>query len=327
MVILRGPMQKLLSTVELDLAKQFLGFKNAVCSQIAQLSVDQIGSGAFSARIDKARAGNFDFTNVQCDPVLIERSAKSIHQDGENCYFVTLQRKGLGHIRQMGREVELRPGEFAVVDSAIPYVITFNEPVDRLVARFPKREFEQRGCSSERFCGQVFQGTTGAGQIASRLLNMLSGSGGNLDAGLGLSLSAAAIDAIVLSEETGVSAAGTSQRYSQTELLRRVRIIVLANLTDPDLSTEFIAGEAGISVRYLHKVFAGTGTSLNKWIQQERLARCHRELSNPRNLHRSIQDIAFSNGFNDSGYFSNRFMRAYGIKPSDVRKAAKAALD
>lgn len=320
-------MHTVLATADLDPANQFKGFRNAVCSEIAQLSVDQIGAGAFAARIKKAHAGAFNFTNVHCDPVLIERSAKSIDQDGENCYFVTLQRKGHGRIRQMGREIELRPGEFAVVDSAIPYVITFNEPVDRLVARFPKKEFERRGCSSERFCGQVFQGATGAGQIAARLLGMLSDSGGDLDAGLGISLSAAALDAIVLSDENAVPSDRKPQRHSQTELLRRVRIFVLANLNDPGLSTVSVAHAAGISVRYLHKVFADTGTSLNKWIQQERLVRCHRQLSNPGNLHRSIQDIALSNGFNDSGYFSNRFLRAYGTTPSDVRNAARQASD
>ena len=316
-------MEKVLATVELEAAKRFSGFRKAVCSEIATLSVDQIGNGSFQARIGKLRAGSFYLTDVECDPVLIERSAKGIRQDSEDCYFVTLQRKGVGRIRQMGREVELHPGDFAVVDSMIPYVITFNEPVYRLVARFPRHEFQARGCASESFCGRAFRGSAGAGHVASKLLDLLCGSGSDIDTGLGLSLSAAALDAIVISETRDDPNDGVAKSHSQVELLRRVRIIVMANLSDPDLSTESIAREAGISVRYLHKIFAGTGASLNKWIQQERLARSYRQLANPRNLHRTIQDIAFSNGFNDSGYFSNRFLRAYGVKPSQVRSAAK----
>lgn len=317
-------MERVLSTVELQAETQFSEFRRSVCREIATLSVEQIGVGPFHAKIGKMRAGNFSFTDIECDPVLIERSEMGIRQDGESCYFVTLQRIGVGRIRQMGREVELHPGDFALVDSTIPYLIEFNEPVNRLVAAFPRNEFKRRGCASEVFCGRAFGGSTGAGKVASKLLNILWESNSDFDAGLGMSLSAAILDAIVISELKDAPVSIITQSHSQAELLRRARVFVMANIADPDLSPQRVADESGISVRYLHKIFASTGISLSRWIQKERLERCYHQLANSRHRHRSVQSIAFSNGFNDSGYFSNRFFREYGMTPSQARIAAKS---
>ncbi len=316
-------MENVLATDDMDVEHQFSGFRRAVRKEITELNVERYERGSFSALVKKNRAGRFNFTHVECDPVQIERCASGIEMDREDCYFLTVQRTGSGTIRQMGREVELQPGDFAIVDSTVPYVITFTEPVTRLVARFARSDFLQRGCTSEHYCGRVFHTTAGTGKIASDLLDMLCASDGDLDAGLGMSLSSAAMDAIAISDPQGGPVRQKASSFAQGELLKRVRSIVLARLPEPDLNTDLIAQEAGVSVRYLHKVFSGTGTTLNRWIQQERLARCYRQLASPHHDHRSIQEIAFNNGFNDSGYFSNRFVRMYGVKPSQVREAMR----
>jgi AraC-like DNA-binding protein len=316
-------MQNVLATADMDVEHQFNGFRRAVRSEITHLNVERGKAGSFHAMVKKNRAGSFDFTHVECDPVQIERCSSGIEMDRDDCYFLTVQRSGFGKVRQMGREIDLRPGDFAIVDSTVPYVITFTEPVTRLVARIPRLEFLQRGCTSEHFCGRVFHASEGAGKIASDLLDMLCTSGSDLNAGLGMSLSAAALDAIAIADSQGGADRPKSSSYAQGEVLKRVRAIVLARLPDPDLNIDRIAQEAGVSVRYLHKVFSGTGTTLNRWIQEERLARCYRQLASPHHEHRSIQEIAFGNGFNDSGYFSNRFARMYGAKPSQVRETMR----
>lgn len=312
-------MKTVLSTDLLEESAQFAGFTRAVCSEIADLSTQQIDLGAYQALIRKQGVGELDLTYVDCDPVVIERSAQNIERDNESSYFVTLQRKGVGKIRQMGREVVLEPGDFTVVDSALPYLISFEGPVRRLVARFPRTEFVRRGCVSENYCGRAFRGTLGTSAIAAKLLKILAQDGDTVDASVGYSLSCAVLDAIVSSKSDDADLGGGTLNLSQSEILRRVRSFVLANISDPSLCTSSIAAQTGISVRYLHKLFSATGITLNRWIQEERLTRCHRLLLSEKHRNRSIQEIAFSNGFNDSGYFSHRFSRRFGISPKQAR--------
>jgi AraC-like DNA-binding protein len=148
---------------------------------------------------------------------------------------------------------------------------------------------------------------------------MLAQDADGLDPTLGHSLASTALDLLAAAETEDSPAGRTLLNRSQAAILRRVRAIVIANLTDPDLSTDRVAELAGISVRYLHKIFSSTGMTLHQWIQDERLKRCYQSLTSPNQRHRTIQDIAFSNGFNDSGYFSHRFSRKYGVSPRSVR--------
>lgn len=308
------------STECLQSDTKFDGFRSAVCSEIAQLFVEQIGAGEYDAKIRKSSFGDVTLTHVACDPVVIERSTSNIQDDDENSYFLTLQRQGCGHLHHMGRSIVLQPGDFTLVDSSQPYVITFDRPVRRLVARFGRKQLIGRGFVSEKHCGRVFHGNRGNNAIASKLLMMMSDEIDGIDIVLAHSLSAAFVDAI-LAADSGCDGDGdNSLNRHHSEILRRIRGVVLTNLSDPDLSTVFIAAKAGISVRYLHKIFSETGTSINKWIQDERLERSYRCLASRNHRHRTIQDIAFSNGFNDSGYFTNRFSKKYGFSPKALRE-------
>ncbi|MCZ0982276.1 hypothetical protein O1L60_34535 [Streptomyces diastatochromogenes] len=60
--------------------------------------------------------------------------------------------------------------------------------------------------------------------------------------------------------------------------MRRVRDHINRNLGDPDLSPERIARAQRISVRYLHRLFEGEGTTVGQLIRQRRLEECGREL-------------------------------------------------
>ncbi|WMD07130.1 helix-turn-helix domain-containing protein [Streptomyces sp. FXY-T5] len=107
-------------------------------------------------------------------------------------------------------------------------------------------------------------------------------------------------------------------------LLNRVRRYVEDRLDDPELSASSVAEALDVSVRTLHLAFAGTGTTVGRWIRERRLKVCYRELAHGSG-ERTVTDVAFRWGFNDVAHFSRVFKQTYGITPSRVVALARRA--
>ncbi len=299
-------------------AAQLEAFRVAVRSHIGWLSVTPADSRNFSASVRHSCFGFLDFVKLNCEPILVERTPGDIVGDKSHDFLLALQVEGTGKTRQIGREVTLQPGDFAIVDSTIPYALEFDGPVKRIVMRLPRAELRRRGGISQNICCRAYRGSAGTSGMASNMMISMEKHGREVSPMMHQSLASTILDLILFSEAEDM-AETTRLSQSNEATLQRVRAVVLANLSDPELSAERVAALAGISMRYVHKLFSGTGTSLNRWIQEERLAACHRCLSNPAHAYRSIMEISLSNGFNDSGYFSYLFSRRYGISPSKLR--------
>src|SRR5262249_48472759 len=98
---------------------------------------------------------------------------------------------------------------------------------------------------------------------------------------------------------------------------------ILAHLGMRDLSLDTVAKRHGISPIYVRKLFEGDDTSFTQFVRDERLARAHRLLSDPRFANRSIAALALEAVFGDLSYFNRAFRRRFGVSPSDVRAVAK----
>jgi AraC-like DNA-binding protein len=96
-----------------------------------------------------------------------------------------------------------------------------------------------------------------------------------------------------------------------------------AGLCDPELKPAAVATAAGVSVRYANALLSNEGTSLERYIQDRRLERCHGALGDPAHAHRTIGEIAYSWGFSDLSHFGRRFKAEYGCSPSDYRRLMK----
>lgn len=93
---------------------------------------------------------------------------------------------------------------------------------------------------------------------------------------------------------------------------QRVEAFIRDNLTDAQLSVGFIARELGLSVRYLHKLFAG-GPGVMQWVLEQRLLACRQELS--RRGTRPVASIAYGWGFASPSHFSRVFRQRFGVSP------------
>jgi len=103
-------------------------------------------------------------------------------------------------------------------------------------------------------------------------------------------------------------------------LLERIFQTIEMRLSDPNLNYQQIASEHGISPRYLQKLFESIDDSFGHYVKVRRLERCRLDLRSPLHAQKSISDILFQWGFNDSASFSRAFREQYGVSPREYRK-------
>jgi AraC-like DNA-binding protein len=97
---------------------------------------------------------------------------------------------------------------------------------------------------------------------------------------------------------------------------------ILQRIEQSSLSVGEVARTQQISERYIRELFASEGTTFTDFVRQARLARAHRMLTDPSQLHRPIHLIAYESGFGDLSYFNRAFRQRCGMTPSDARNLA-----
>jgi len=109
-----------------------------------------------------------------------------------------------------------------------------------------------------------------------------------------------------LEVKTGISYIENAVRFIQENFTSQITLSDVAKLNS-------------ISPEHLSREFKKeTGFGFNEYLNMLRLQKAEALLKTEREL--SVSDIAYSCGFNDSNYFSDKFKREYGYPPSKLRK-------
>ncbi|GGV94351.1 hypothetical protein GCM10015535_59680 [Streptomyces gelaticus] len=127
----------------------------------------------------------------------------------------------------------------------------------------------------------------------------------------------------VVERSAGDRAGAVGSRYTRTW---EVCAYVDRHLEDPELGPDTIAAAHNISVRSLHKLFAGEGITVSRLIQRRRLQECARDLARGDNGERTVSGVARRWGFSDPAHFSRLFRTAYGMSPSRWRDTRGGAV-
>jgi AraC-like DNA-binding protein len=104
-------------------------------------------------------------------------------------------------------------------------------------------------------------------------------------------------------------------------LLLKIYAFIEEHLSDPQLSPTLVARSNHLSIRYLHKLFETQSMTVAAWIRERRLERCRNDLLDPGLRAQSVSYIAARRGFPEPSHFSRVFRQAYGVPPSEYRKA------
>jgi AraC-like DNA-binding protein len=109
------------------------------------------------------------------------------------------------------------------------------------------------------------------------------------------------------------------------KLFMRIRGLIKERFADPDFGPSEGASEAGISLRYLQKLFTQRGFTCTEFIYSLRLNQAARLLERRKllSLSEPISAIAYACGFRDYTHFARKFRRRFGYSPG-THSAAQA---
>lgn len=270
--------------------------------------------------------GHFEYTSV-ADLILCRISSDVPHlavctgpaaRPKHQAYLkAVLQTEGSSVLSQNGRTTPLRAGEWSVYDFEQPYNVTIPQRTGMCILLIPRE--------------RVLSGDFDLGNLALRRFSGRRGLGKLI-----WSLALATFDQIpeieerssrdvadILSQMLRLALVdfsdGRALADTKDALRERVKLYISRHLGDPDLSIAKLADVARCSKRYLHMVFQPENISISDYILKLRLERCREDLRNPDYAQRSITDIAYSWGFNNSNHFSRCFKEEFGICPRHLR--------
>jgi AraC family transcriptional activator of tynA and feaB len=101
------------------------------------------------------------------------------------------------------------------------------------------------------------------------------------------------------------------------KMFARIRSIINDGFADPDFGPCEVAAAAGISLRYVQKLFAERGSACGEFIYSLRLEHAARLLHRRELLgtNRPLSEIAYACGFRDYSHFARKFRRRFGYAP------------
>lgn len=279
----------------------------------------------FHGSIEARRIAGLELTLFSSSEVLFQKlPTVGLRSDSRACIVIT-QLAGVRRYCQDGKVAILKRGDATLIDSGRPWSSDCEGDCARLYLRLPYFFTEEKLQRSPVPIAQRISGASGLGTILFGLSTSLFRQAENLSS----EEADAAIEAYlkILSGCVGHSKEPLASGRGTDLLLSRIARYIENHLAETDLGPARIASAMGISIRHVHRVFAIKGSSVADWIREQRLRRCRRELADPQLRERSITEIAFSWGFNDSAHFSRSFKEQFGMCPRVFRTHAWANAD
>jgi AraC family transcriptional regulator, positive regulator of tynA and feaB len=299
-----------LSTPNLD----YEGWRDVVRSICGRYTPDGIEPKIFSGRARVRSICGFRVVDLSFNAHRLERTHQDVRVDARDHYYAIFQMAGQSRIIQNDRNIELTVGDVALVDAARPVTYVSEKGGDQWWGslQLPRRSLvshlglEPR-CPSRR-----------SGAAAARPLRQLLQDG--VEDEPSMSVSASAYMRLAYYDLVGALFAPSDREHSflHTEkLFARICDIIKDHFADPDFGPCDVAVEAGISLRYLQKLFTARSSTCREFIYSLRLdhAACLLKRRSFLKTTQPISEIAYASGFGDYTHFNRKFRRRFGHTP------------
>ena len=257
------------------------------------------------------------------DGLLYRRHERHLLNEREESYLITVPELAEIRFAQDGKDVRCRPGAFLIERSHLPYEFSHRDPAALWVLKIPSAVLRARISRPERLATLQFDASRSVGALFVDTLRLTAARIEEIDEPARAVTGKHLIDLLAMAIESDERVMmGHSSSVRNAHLLR-CENFVRARLGDTRLTPQMVADGCGISLRYLHQIFEGEGSTVCAYIRNQRLLMCDAMLRDA-NCRKSISEIAYQWGFNDQAQFSRNYRSRFGCTPSDVRAVSRA---
>ncbi|WP_433056877.1 helix-turn-helix domain-containing protein [Dactylosporangium sp. CS-033363] len=291
------------STGDRAVGEQFAYWRELICSAFLALTPESDLRGGFAGEVTQWPLGGLALARIASQRQTVRRTEDDIARSPVHGFYANLQVRGTSLMAQDDRVTLLRPGELGLVGTDRPFRFEFGADFEQLSFFVP----------TTLLPGPV----PTAAAVPTR---------GGVGAAVRLALES--VPSVARPERLAVHAAGLLAVALDPETLPPVRsprthAAALADieehLGDDDLCPATTARRLGVSVRFVHGLFAQKPESYAATVRTLRLEKASRDLRDPSLAHLRVIDIATEAGFVNVASFHRAFRRAFGRTPQQVR--------
>jgi AraC-like DNA-binding protein len=307
------------SVARVRTARDIAEWREIIGSAFGALEINARRDRPFHGRFRFQPLGNLVVAEVNSAHEDARRTRRHIAHDSEEAFAFAFTRRGSLDVSQFGRTLRVPAGSFTLLDLNSPYRLAHAEETDLVTLKVPATMLRMRIPEPQRHVLEIYPADSGIARISRDLLISIAAEGGAVPDEISGSYAARIADMFSMLVDAGGREQGAAYSLPQDMLLRRCMAIIESRLAEPGLDPAAVARAAGISLRYLHKLFSDTQTSVSEYIREQKLQKCHRELTDPARSASSIKSVAMHCGFASQAHFSKLYKKRFGVSPKSAR--------
>jgi AraC family transcriptional activator of tynA and feaB len=251
-----------------------------------------------------------------------ERTYRDARLAGADYYYAVFQVAGRSVFTQNDEVMQLAVGDVALLDAARPAACFADDSQWRRL-QLPRQSLVSHlGCEPQG--GLCARGGTHATRLLFDLVRDADKEDGSASSPADSYMRLAVYD--LLGALFAPSDPWPVSRHAD-KLFARIRGLVREGFADPDFGPREVAAVAGISLRYLQKLFTARGSTCSEFIYSLRLDHAARLLHRRASLGtgQPLSEIAYACGFRDYTHFARKFRNRFGHSPGDRAHASGRA--
>ena len=290
-----------------------------VSRHVTPMCIEPAGEQPLSGEVQVRVIGDLGVAQVSGRGVHASHTRVQIARTRGHLYAACVHLDGEARISRRGEQIALQKGDVFITDSRHEFTLDLERPWRHLLITLPTEWIDGRVTRPDLLSGAVLHGHPLARLWASHLASgfMLSG---DLSPTAGTLFARHSVDLLAqLLEEAHFDQPTPSEAVRAAIFLNACHVITL-KFGDPGLTPVQIAQELKVSTRTLARIFAANNETVMQRLLDERIRRAAKLLTAPNAVHRSVTDIAFACGFNDTSHFGRVFAAKMHMTPSQWRQ-------
>lgn len=292
-------------------------WRSSVCNQFVPLAVVPVVN-ELRGRVAGWTLAETRLRRIRATQHRFERRTADIRSgDPEVLHVLSLD---LGHCRmeQDGRVAALNPGDIVLYDSSRPFRVETSGDFQFTVGLLPKRLLPLPEKVLVTQTARVTSSSDGVGAALGALLSSLAtGRASDSDP-----TQQAALQHALVSLYIAFMSDGDLNGSPPSVHLGLAKSFIVRHLGDSRISPADVAAACGVSLSYLHRLFANDGTTVAGYLREQRLQGAHRDLTTSL-VDERISAVGSRWGIPDPAHFSRTFKSRFGMTPGEARQTAR----